>query len=65
MSGAPEPLVWEATTPGYIRFISHSRYLTFRPYARKWYRPICQRCSDSDTRAKHGDKGTLGPASGE
>lgn len=39
-----EPLVWEATTLGYIRFITDSRYHKLRPYARKWYRPICQKC---------------------
>jgi hypothetical protein len=39
-----EPLVWESTTPAYIRFVSARRYQAFRPYARKWYRPICPNC---------------------
>lgn len=39
-----EPLAWEAMTLGYIRFISERKYQALRPYARKWYRPICARC---------------------
>jgi len=39
-----EPLVWEAATLGYTRFITDSRYKKLRPSYRKWYRPICPNC---------------------
>lgn len=44
-----EPLVWEATTPAYTRFITDSKYQKLRPAYRKWYRPVCQKCAaDTD-----------------
>lgn len=44
MSEMDEPLVWESTTPAYIRWITDSRYRKFRPAYQKWYRPICPKC---------------------
>jgi hypothetical protein len=40
-----EPLRWESTTPGYIRFITDSRYRKFSPAVQKWYRPLCPKCA--------------------
>lgn len=51
---AVEPLVWEATTPGYTRFITQSKYEKLRPYARRWYRPVCQVCA-TRPEPSHGD----------
>jgi hypothetical protein len=39
-----EPLVWESTTPAYIRFVSDRRYRAFSSAVRKWYRPACPVC---------------------
>jgi hypothetical protein len=40
-----EPLVWESTTPCYIKWVTDSRYRRFSRAVQKWYRPICQKCS--------------------
>jgi hypothetical protein len=42
-----EPLVWESTTPAYVRFITDSRYRKFSPAAQRWYRPVCQKCASA------------------
>ncbi len=39
-----ESLVWESMTPAYTRWISDRKYNLLRPYAQKWYRPICPNC---------------------
>jgi hypothetical protein len=39
-----EQLVWESTTPAYIRFVSDRRYRRFSPAVRKWYRPAYPVC---------------------
>jgi hypothetical protein len=41
---AQEPLRWESTTPAYIRFITDNKYQKLSEEARRWYRPICDKC---------------------
>jgi hypothetical protein len=40
-----EPYAWESTTLGYTRWITDSRYRRLRPSYRRWYRPLCERCT--------------------
>jgi len=39
------PLVWESTTPAYIKFVTDARYKKFTHNIQKWYRPVCQKCT--------------------
>ncbi len=36
-----EPLAWESTTEGYIKFVTDRQYRCFSEAAKAWYRPIC------------------------
>lgn len=41
-----EPVTWESTTPGYIKYITQARYEKFSPAVRRWYKPYkCSNCS--------------------
>lgn len=38
---------WEATTPGYTRFVSEERYRKFSPKVKLWYKPYkCSSCTE-------------------
>lgn len=42
-----EPIAWESTTLGYIRFVTDSRYRKFNPRVQAWYKPYrCSNCED-------------------
>ena len=42
-----EPVTWESTTPGYIKYITQARYEKFSPAVRRWYKPYrCSGCSE-------------------
>jgi hypothetical protein len=53
-----EMLAWRSTTPVYTRFISDRRYRALRPYAQRWYEPICQRPCCLRARAASDIRGT-------
>jgi hypothetical protein len=42
--GEEEALVWESTTPWFIRFVSDRRYRLFSAKVQQWYKPICPNC---------------------
>lgn len=45
-----EPIAWESTTLGYIRFVTDSRYRKFSPKVRSWYKPYrCSNCAHAAT----------------
>lgn len=55
-----EPVAWEATTPGYRRFISDSTYRGFSDEARRWYKPYrCSSCAALTT-AQSAEGGGVG-----
>ncbi len=35
-----EPIAWESTTVGYIKYVTNKRYQKFSDAVKKWYRPI-------------------------
>ena len=44
---AQEPVAWESTTPGYIKYITQARYEKFSPAVRRWYKPYrCSGCAE-------------------
>lgn len=44
---AQEPVAWESTTPGYIKYITQTRYEKFSPAVRRWYKPYrCSGCAE-------------------
>ena len=44
---AQEPVAWESTTPGYIKYITQARYEKFSPAVRRWYKPYrCPGCAE-------------------
>ena len=44
---AQEPVAWESTTPGYIKYITQARYEEFSPAVRRWYKPYrCSGCAE-------------------
>jgi hypothetical protein len=43
---AQEPVAWESTTPGYIKYITQARYEKFSPNVQRWYKPYkCSSCA--------------------
>lgn len=41
-----EPMAWESTTPGYIKYVTDSRYQKFSDETKRWYKPYrCSECS--------------------
>ena len=43
---AGEPEAWEATVPGYIKYVTQSRYEKFSAIAKGWYKPYkCSNCT--------------------
>lgn len=43
---AGEPVAWEATVPGYIKYVTQSRYEKFSAIAKGWYKPYkCSNCT--------------------
>ena len=43
---AQEPVAWESTILGYIKYITQAQYEKFRPNVRRWYKPYkCSNCS--------------------
>lgn len=46
-----EPVVWESTTPCYVKYITQSRYEKFSEEIKKHYKPFsCSNCQDSSAR---------------
>ena len=44
---AQEPVAWESTTPGYIKYITQARYEKFSPNVQRWYKPYrCSGCAE-------------------
>ena len=44
---AHEPVAWESTTPGYIKYITQAQYEKFSPAVRRWYKPYrCSGCAE-------------------
>lgn len=44
---AQESVAWESTTPGYIKYITQTRYEKFSPAVRRWYKPYrCSGCAE-------------------
>ena len=43
---AQEPVAWESTMLGYIKYITQAQYEKFRPNVRRWYKPYkCSSCA--------------------
>ena len=43
---AGEPVAWEAKVPGYIKYVTQSRYKKFSPLAKEGYKPYkCSNCT--------------------
>ena len=46
-ANAGEPVAWESTTPGYIKYITQARYEKFSPAVLRWYKPYrCSGCAE-------------------
>ena len=44
---AQEPVAWESTILGYIKYITQARYEKFSPAVRRWYKPYrCSGCAE-------------------
>lgn len=48
-----EPIAWESTTVGYIKYLTKERYDKLNPSFKQWYRPYkcaqCEKRTDLDT----------------
>lgn len=45
-AAAGEPVAWEATVPGYIKYVTQSRYEKFSAIAKSGYKPYkCSNCT--------------------
>lgn len=55
---SPAPIGWESMTIGFIRYVSHERYMKFSPGAKKWYKPYrCSSCeADEECTGEHQEK---------
>jgi hypothetical protein len=54
----PSEIVWEATTPCYIKYVTHDRYTKFSVEVRKWYKPYrCSCCADRLNQSKLNSQG--------
>jgi hypothetical protein len=43
---AQEPVAWEATTPGYIKYVTDKQYRSYSETAKRWYKPYkCSSCA--------------------
>jgi len=43
---AQEPVAWEATTPGYIKYVTDKQYRSYSETAKRWYKPFkCSNCT--------------------
>jgi len=41
-----EPIAWESTTVGYIKYVTDARYQKFSDEVKKWYKPYhCSSCA--------------------
>lgn len=46
-SKMPEPVAWESTTLGYIKYVTDERYRKFSTEVQRWYKPYrCSHCAD-------------------
>ncbi len=55
---AQEPVAWEATTPGYIKYVTDKQYRSYSETAKRWYKPY--KCS-SCTTPKQAEPAHYGP----
>lgn len=50
VSEPQEAIAWEATTPGYIKYVTDKQYRSYSEAAKRWYKPYkCSSCHPQAT----------------